>query len=88
VSHYQWGEYGRFMSLAFVGLALAFGCIGRLVRQARSVQPPRVDVLLNVAAAGAMIVALVPVPDVPGFLINATHLSSGVARSQNADYVV
>jgi hypothetical protein len=77
VSRYQWGEHGLVMSLAFIGLAVAFGCVGRILRRVRFVESRHVAALLNASAAGSVIVAFVPLPDTPRFLENAAHQLGG-----------
>lgn len=77
VSRYQWGEHGQAMSLAFAGLALAFSCAGRIVRRGRFAEARHVAALLHVSAAGAVVVAFVPLSDAPPFLDNVAHQLAG-----------
>jgi hypothetical protein len=77
VSRYQWGQQGLLMSLAFLALAIAFGCTGRIVRQVEFVETRYVAALLRVAAAGCLIVALIPLPETPPVLENMIHQFGG-----------
>lgn len=68
VSRYEWGAHGSIMSVGLVLLGVSL-CLSAALES----QP-----LLLMSGLGAIVVAMVPLPDHPSLVANVIHQSAGV----------